>query len=71
MPTINTDFKISGEQEYRRSISEINNGLKVLNSEMRLTESQYQGNAKSIDALNAKNDVLERKILSQKRKSKR
>lgn len=68
MPTINTDFKISGEQEYRRSISEINNGLKVLNSEMRLTESQYQGNAKSIDALNAKNDVLERKILSQKEK---
>lgn len=68
MPTINTDFKISGEQEYRRSISEINNGLKVLNSEMRLTESQYQDNAKSIDALNAKNDVLERKILSQKEK---
>lgn len=68
MPTINTEFKISGEAEYKRAVSEINSGLKVLNSEMKLTESQYAGNAKSIDALNAKNDVLERKILSQKEK---
>lgn len=68
MPTVNTDFKLSGEREYKQALSNINEGLKVLNSEMKLTKSEYADNADSIDALNAKNDVLERKILSQKEK---
>ncbi len=68
MADIKTNFSVSGEKEYKQAIANINNGLKVLNSEMKLVESQYSANADSVEALTAKNDVLERKILSQKEK---
>lgn len=68
MPNVNTNFTLSGEQEYRKKIGQINDGLKVLNSEMRLTQSRFADNADSVDALTAKNDVLERSILSQEEK---
>lgn len=67
-PTIKTKVAIEGEKEYKQAISEINSGLKVLNSEMKLTSEQFADNADSIEALTAKNDVLERQILSQKEK---
>ena len=68
MPNVKTNFTLSGEQEYRKKIGQINDGLKVLNSEMRLTQSRFADNADSVDALTAKNDVLERSILSQEEK---
>ena len=67
-PTIKTKVAMDGEKEYKQALSEINSGLKVLNSEMKLTSEQFADNADSIDALTAKNDVLERQILSQKEK---
>lgn len=68
MPNINTKFTLSGEKEYKQAISEIGNGMKVLDSEMRKVSSAYAQNADSVEALNAKNDVLERKISTQAEK---
>jgi len=68
MPDIKTNIKLSGESEYRKSLSEINNGMKVLKSEMQLTTAQFAENGKSVEALKAKNDVLERSISSQEDK---
>lgn len=68
MPNINTRFTLSGEKEYKQAISEIGNGMNVLNSEMRKVQSAYAQNADSVEALSAKNDVLERKISTQTEK---
>ena len=68
MPRIKTDFVISGEKQYKQAISEINSGLGVLDSEMKKVSAQYRDNENSVEALTAKNDVLERKMLSQKDK---
>lgn len=68
MPNINTRFTLSGEKEYKQAISEIGSGMKVLDSEMRKVQSAYAQNADSVEALSAKNDVLERKISKQTEK---
>lgn len=68
MPNINTKFSISGEKEYKAAISQIGDGMRVLNSEMRKVESEYAKNADSVEALTKVNDVLERKIYSQTEK---
>lgn len=67
-PTIKTKFALEGEKEYKAALAEINSGLKVLNSEMKLTAAQFEDNADGMDALTAKGDILERQILSQKEK---
>lgn len=70
MPTrqVNTDFKVTGEEKLKRAIAEINNGTKVLNSEMRKLTAEYDGNNDSIEFLTQKYDILERQMLSQKDK---
>lgn len=68
MPNINTRFTLSGEKEYKQAISEIGNGMNVLNSETRKVQSAYAQNADSVEALSAKNDVLGRKISTQTEK---
>ena len=68
MPNINTKFTLSGEKEYKQALSEIGNGMRVLDSEMRKVQSVYAKNADSVESLAAQNDVLERKILSQTEK---
>lgn len=67
---INTNFTLSGEKEYREKIGLINQGIKVLNAEMKLSKTQFEENADSIDALTAKNDILERTISTQEDKIK-
>lgn len=65
MPNINTRFTLAGEKEYKAAISQIGEGMRVLNSEMRKVESEYAKNSDSVEALTKVNDVLERKIYSQ------
>lgn len=65
---IKTKMSIEGEQAYKKAMTEINSGLKVLSSEMKLTTAQFKGQANSLDALSSKHDVLSRQILSQKDK---
>lgn len=69
-PTIKTKIAMEGEKEYKAALAEINSGLKVLSSEMKLTAAQFEENADGMEALTAKGDILERQILSQKEKIK-
>lgn len=62
---------LEGEREFKRSLAEINNSFKVLGSEMKLVDSQFDKNDKSAEALTARNQVLNKEIDSQKQKSKR
>ena len=70
MPTrkIDTKLSVSGEKEYRQSISAINQDLKVLGSEMKLATAKFRDNEESVEALTAKNDILSKKFDTQKSK---
>ena len=63
---------IEGEKEFKKALSEINQSFKVLGSEMKLVSSQFDSNDKSIQALSARNTVLNKEIDAQRaRRSKR
>ena len=59
---------IDGEKEYKAALSELNNGNRVLASEMRKLQAEYKGNENSVEALTAKGDLLQRQLLQQKDK---
>nr|DAI31882.1 MAG TPA: tail tape measure [Caudoviricetes sp.] len=65
---IDTKVKMDGEREYKAALAEIKSGLNVLKSELNLTSEQFRDNADSVEALTAKNDILDRTILTQKEK---
>jgi TP901 family phage tail tape measure protein len=66
--TISTKLAIEGESEYRQSVTNINNSLKTLKSELALVESQFRGNANSQAALKAKGEALSKQFLLQTQK---
>lgn len=70
MPTrkIDTKLSVSGEKEYRQSISAIDQDLKVLGSEMKLATAKFRDNEESVEALTAKNDILSKKFDTQEKK---
>lgn len=55
---------IQGEAEFRKELANINTGIKTLGSEMKLVTSEFIDNEKSVEALTAKNDVMERTVSS-------
>lgn len=57
--TISTQLAIKGESDYKASISRINGELRTLQSALKLTESEFQLNANSMEALTAKGKVLD------------
>lgn len=59
---------LEGEKEFKKSLSEINSAFKVLGSEMKLVESQFDKNDSSVEALTARNTALEKSIEAQKQK---
>lgn len=61
-------IEIDGEREYKSAIAELNKGNQVLASELRKVQEQFKGNETSIEALNAKGDVLQRQLQQQKDK---
>lgn len=65
MPTIKTNFKIDGEEEYKRAIKEINAENRTLKSEMALVSEQYKKNADSTEALTKKGKILDDQIAKQ------
>lgn len=66
--TVKARVEIDGEKEYKAALSEMNNGNRVLASEMRKLQAQYKGNEDSTEALTAKGELLERQLLQQKDK---
>jgi len=65
---IGGQISLDGEREFKQAITEINQGLRVLGSEMALVTASYTANAGSVEALAQKNDVLTRQIYSQQEK---
>lgn len=68
MGKIGITVGVDGEKVFTKSLREMDAGLKLLNSEMRAVSGQFLTNAKSIDAYNAKNKVLEKQVAAQKEK---
>lgn len=67
-PKIGNRLTLDGEREYKAALSEINGALRVLGSEMKLTQTRFAEQADSLDALTAENDILERQLLTQREK---
>jgi uncharacterized protein YoxC len=59
---------IEGEKEFKNALKEINQSFKVLGSEMNLVTSQFDKQDKSIQAITARNNVLNKEIDAQKNK---
>lgn len=59
---------IEGEREFKKALSEINQSFKVLGSEMKVVTSQFDKNDNSVQALAARNQVLNKEIEAQKHK---
>lgn len=61
---------IDGEKDFKQALTDINKDFKVLGSEMKLVASQFDKNDNSIEALTARNEVLNKQIDAQKDKIK-
>lgn len=59
---------IEGEKEFKKALSDINQSFKVLGSEMNLVASQFDKQDRSIEAITARNQVLNKEIDTQKDK---
>ena len=56
--TINTSIKLDGEQEFKKQMASVNSSLRTTKSEMQLLESEFKGQANTIEALTAKDKLL-------------
>lgn len=68
MSGIGIKFGAEGEQEFKNALNEINQAYKVLGSEMKLVQSQFDKNDNSVEALTARNETLNKQIDAQKDK---
>ena len=60
--------ELDGEKQYKSALSELNQGNKVLASEMKKLQAEYKNNADSSEFLTKKSELLERTLLQQKDK---
>ena len=58
---------IEGEKEYRQAISDISRSQKVMASELQLVKTKFEGQEKSVEAVTAKHDVLQRSLESERK----
>ena len=49
---------LEGEKEFKKALADINQSFKVLGSEMKVVQSQFDKNDDSVEALTARNQVL-------------
>jgi phage-related protein len=59
---------VEGEREFKNALRDINQSFKVLGSEMKLVSSQFDKQDKSVQAITARNQVLNKEIDAQKNK---
>ena len=52
---------LEGEKEFKKALADINQSFKVLGSEMKVVQSQFDKNDDSVEALTARNQVLGRR----------
>lgn len=68
--TISTSIKLDGEAEFKKQMSLVNSELKTLKTEMQYTEESFKGQANTMEALTAKNELLRRELEQQTEKVK-
>lgn len=61
-------IRLTGEKEFRQGITSINKSISAMKSELKLTSAEYEGQANSLEALTAKDRVLNQILEEQKRK---
>ena len=66
--TAKLNIEVSGEQQYKQAIADLNRGNHVLNAEMKKLSEQYKGNEDSMEAMRAKSDLLQRQLQQQRDK---
>ena len=59
---------LDGENEYKQALTSLNDGNRVLASEMKKLQAEYKGNSDSVEFLTKKGDLLNRQLLDQKEK---
>ena len=57
--TISTKLAVEGEAQYKQAIAACNSELSTLKSGLALVESEFRGNANSMEALTAKSSALD------------
>ena len=61
-------IRLTGEQQFRSSVTSINKSITSLKSELNLVKAQYDGNQNSMEALTKKGEVLNKILEQQKQK---
>ncbi len=59
MSNFGAKLGIEGEKEFKQALKEIRQQYKLLASEMKVTESSFADNEKSVESLTEKNKVLQ------------
>lgn len=67
---IKTTIAVDGEKEYKTACNNINASLREIGSEMKVVSAEFDGNAKSTEALTAKQKVLQKQLEEQNSKVK-
>ena len=57
---------LEGEKEFKKALADINQSFKVLGSEMKVVQSQFDKNDDSVEALTARNQVLGKEIAGER-----
>lgn len=65
---IGAEIRLEGEKDFKRAVSSINTDLKLMESELKKTESQYRGNENSLSALSAKSEQFSKIAEAQRKK---
>lgn len=60
-------IKLQGENEYRAALKQIQNSLTLVGSEMQKVSSQFAKGEKSVHSLTSVNEVLNKKLVEQKK----
>ena len=66
--TIGPKIGLSGEKEFRNQLNSINETLRTLDSELKKTAAEFEGNEDSQEALTKQNEILNKKIDQQEKK---
>lgn len=68
--SIGPKIVLEGEKEYRKAIADCNRSMRVFKSELKAVSAEFDGNANSLEALRAKNEVLNKQQEEQEKKLK-
>lgn len=66
--TIATDIKLTGEREFNDQMKAVNSNLKNLKTDMMAVSAEFEGNADSVEALTAKQNILQETFDQQREK---